>query len=140
MLVGAIKSSILLFYARIFPRGATLYLWRIFLYIILVVIILIYLSATVVAVFQCIPVSYTWDKRIPGRCLDMRLLYYLGAANNVVTDLVILVLPMPVVWKLQMPRPKKYAVTGVFLMGGLLVFLPFQISSTPADGRQRLYH
>ena len=125
VLVGAIKSSILLFYARVFPRGATLYLWRIFLYIILVVIVSVYLSATVVAVFQCIPISYTWDKRTPGRCLDLILLYYLGAANNIVTDLMILVLPMPVVWNLQMPRSKKYAVTGVFLMGGLLVSLNY---------------
>lgn len=78
-----------------------------------------YFSATIVAVFQCSPIAYTWDKTIKGRCLDMPMLYQLGAAYNVFTDFAILILPMPIVWHLQMPKSKKIAVTGVFLMGGL---------------------
>lgn len=49
----------------------------------------------------------------------MPMLLDLGAASNITSDLIILVMPMPIVWRLQMPRSKKYAVTGIFLMGGL---------------------
>ena len=49
----------------------------------------------------------------------MPMLYQLGAAYNVATDLAILILPMPLVWNLQMRTPKKVAVTYVFLCVGL---------------------
>ena len=49
----------------------------------------------------------------------MPVLYYLGGAYNIASDIVILVLPIPIVWRLRLPKSKKLAVTGIFLMGGL---------------------
>ena len=119
----AIKTSILLFYTRVFPKGATSKLWRIILYICITTIVAVYFSVTVVAVFQCSPIAYTWDKWTDGQCLDMPMLYQLGAAFNVASDIAILTLPMPLVWGLQMPTSRKIAVQFVFLMGGLSVYL-----------------
>lgn len=82
-------------------------------------VIAMYLASFVVGIFQCTPIPRMWDHTLPGHCFNMPVLYNLGATYNIASDLVILVLPMPIVWRLQMPRSKKYAVTGIFLMGGL---------------------
>lgn len=89
------------------------------LYICITAITVMYFSATIVAAFQCSPIAYTWDKTTDGRCLDMQMLYQLGAAFNVASDIAILILPMPLVWGLQMPTAKKISVQFVFLMGAL---------------------
>ena len=36
---------------------------------------------------------------------------------NIFIDLMILIMPLPVVWTLQMPKKQKLAVSGVFLLG-----------------------
>lgn len=38
---------------------------------------------------------------------------------NIVTDLIMLLLPMPVIWRLKLPTKQKIALTGVFLLGSL---------------------
>lgn len=38
---------------------------------------------------------------------------------NVLSGILILLMPIPAVWKLHAPRGQKLAVTGVFLLGGL---------------------
>lgn len=40
-----------------------------------------------------------------------------SVAINVALDLMVVALPIPVVWKLQMPNKKKIAVTGMFSLG-----------------------
>lgn len=41
---------------------------------------------------------------------------------NAITDFVTLILPMPMLYNLQMPRAKKVQVMLIFLLGGLYVF------------------
>ena len=74
-------------------------------------------------VFNCKPIRYFWDKSIPGgKCYGDTLLesYLLGAAN-IVTDIAVLVLPIPWLAKLQMDTSKKLALIGTFLLGSLWV-------------------
>lgn len=47
-----------------------------------------------------------------------------SAAINILTDVSILILPIPIVWHLQITKSQKLAVSGIFLMGGLYVFVP----------------
>ncbi|KAK8061767.1 hypothetical protein PG994_008133 [Apiospora phragmitis] len=42
-----------------------------------------------------------------------------GSVPNVVTDVVMIILPLPVVWRLHIDYKQKFALTGVFLLGGL---------------------
>lgn len=71
------------------------------------------------------PVSYFWSELIDpqsGRYRYNFYWYYIGnAASNVVTDVLILVAPMPVVWKLQMRTGQKIGVCSLLLLGGLYV-------------------
>lgn len=49
---------------------------------------------------------------------------------NIATDLTLLVLPMPHLSQLRLPRRQKVALLGVFALGGLLVFLSFKLIDT----------
>ena len=109
------KVSILLFYFRIFPT-------RKFRRIVIVYLIVLfsYMIATFTpTAFLCSPVSYYWDKSIDGKCLNEELYIQLTGGGNMVIDVFILILPMPMVWKLQVSRPQKLVLSGIFALGAL---------------------
>ena len=54
-----------------------------------------------------------------GTCLDLKALLLATAIINILTDIAVLVLPMPIVWNLKIQRSQKVAVSGIFLLGGL---------------------
>ena len=71
-------------------------------------------------IFQCSPIAYGWDSTIHhGKCIDQTLVYRVISPINVLTGVLILVMPMPLVWRIQAPRGQKVALTVVFVLGGL---------------------
>jgi hypothetical protein len=74
-------------------------------------------------IFFCRPVSYYWDKSIEGGwCIDNDLYIKESIAAGVlslVTDLIILVFPMPTIWGLKLRLKKKIAVTAILCVGGV---------------------
>ncbi|KAL4737912.1 hypothetical protein BDV11DRAFT_190637 [Aspergillus similis] len=110
------KLSILLFYLRVFQTSS----FKILTYTIGFLVLGHGIGVFFAAVFQCSPVQYTWDKEIPGgSCFNQQAFYRYVSPPNIFTDFVILVMPMPVVWRLQTRLTQKLALTGVFLLGGL---------------------
>lgn len=74
----------------------------------------------------CRPFAFTWDKTIPGGvCGDSTTAYLAIAIVNLIIDLMVLVLPMPVLWSLQMPFRKKAAISGILGLGFVYVFTSF---------------
>lgn len=98
-----IKYSILLLYHRVFP-GRT---FRNFLIVTAVVVTAWALAAFFCDTFTCYPIESQWDTSIKGTCIDYgEVTLGIGIAN-VIIDCVLLVLPLPILWKLQMsPRRK----------------------------------
>lgn len=71
-------------------------------------------------IFQCTPVQYFWDKTIQGgHCINQNLCYLVDSSINVVQVLVIVLLPIPLLWDLQMPRGKKIRCMLAFAVGVL---------------------
>ena len=110
-----IKFSLLLLYRRLFPNlwllragqlvGAFVFAWMI--------------STTIVQVRACTPVAYYWDRTIPnGTCLNYDEFYIITGAINMVTDAVVLCLPLPVVWRLNTSIYRKIGLTFAFALGG----------------------
>ncbi|KAK6077231.1 hypothetical protein SCUP234_00907 [Seiridium cupressi] len=64
--------------------------------------------------FPCLPVAGLWDKTIPASCQNEKIGVYLNAAGNMVTDLVLIVLPLPALYTLHLPRSEKAAVFAIF--------------------------
>ena len=110
------KIAILALYLRIF----TLKPYRISAYVIGSIVLANWLVAFVLSCFKCAPFAYNWDRTIPyGSCLDINREYQWITFPNIVTDVMILLLPMRVVWKLQVPRVQKIGLAVTFLTGCL---------------------
>ncbi|RHZ54472.1 hypothetical protein CDV55_100744 [Aspergillus turcosus] len=81
-------------------------------------------SCTIAFLVCCRPLSYYWTQyRDPkgGKCIFNLYPFYIGnAAANVATDGIILLVPIPLVWKLQMRTSQKILVSGIFLLGGFV--------------------
>lgn len=72
------------------------------------------------SIFLCVPVHSFWDKTVEGsRCMNQFAVWFSNAAINIVQDFVILLLPMPVLRRLSIPRRQKKALMIVFALGGM---------------------
>jgi hypothetical protein len=75
------------------------------------------IAVTVDKFFMCRPFAKSWDSRIPGNCSSV-ISYWLGSAiSSVVIDLIVLVLPLPIIWKLSLSQGRKAALSTVFVCG-----------------------
>lgn len=75
---------------------------------------------TFITVFmtQCSPVSAAWDPVLSlTNCRPRETHELVSVAINVVLDLMVVLIPIPVIWNLQMPTQKKVAVIGMFSLG-----------------------
>ncbi|KAL8898239.1 MAG: hypothetical protein Q9207_006803 [Kuettlingeria erythrocarpa] len=112
------KLSILSLYFRLFPNQ----LFRAMTLFLVVVMLLNWLAFIFASTFKCSPVAYQWDKSIQGgHCFDVLLYYRLVNVPNIVTDIAMLILPMPMVWKLHTSRPRKVGLTICFLAGSVAI-------------------
>ena len=69
----------------------------------------------------CRPFRAIYDPTVKGTCGNRVGTFIAIGAFNWGLDLIILIIPIPVVWKLQTTRPMKVALTGVFCFGFLCV-------------------
>ena len=118
----AIKISILLFYRRLFPRANTSTKWCICYWALLALTVALCLISVFASAFQCTPYDYPWtfgNPNLKWHCIDFTALARFTSSGNVVTDVLILCLPIPIVWNLQLKRSKKFGLMGLFLLGGL---------------------
>ena len=113
--ITAIKTSILLFYRRIFSIGQL----RKWISIVGVVVLIWFLADSLIFAFQCTPVRKAWEIEIPGHCINPLLAIQVVQTFNVALDAVILALPISGVLRLQMSTSRKFSVTIMFLLGGL---------------------
>jgi hypothetical protein len=88
-----------------------------------------------VALFQCSPISYYWDKHSQtGTCIDVQIviwLVYLYSGFAVISDFTFALLPAWMVSHLNMKRNMKIAVIILMGMGCVYVcpfFIPFLLS------------
>jgi hypothetical protein len=69
--------------------------------------------------FGCIPLSYFWNRLEPGgRCTSPTTTFTVQAALDALTDVLVLLLPMPLVWRLRVSLQKKMLITLTFIVGG----------------------
>lgn len=80
------------------------------------------LAFGLVMVFRCRPVAAGWDLALArggGRCIGNLAPMMALSVANIVIDVVILCLPVPVIVPLQMPLRQKATLTLLFATGGL---------------------
>ena len=115
--IAVVKISTLLLYVRIFPGRTFRYvLWATGIFI------STYSTIFVLALLlQCRVFIKFWEMNVNAKCIEPGKLWMVMGGLNVLTDLVLLALPLPSLWRLQMPRRTKAQVAGIFCIGGLSV-------------------
>lgn len=110
------KLSILCLYLRIFPGRST----RIVTYITMCMVFVVWLGWFILGLNECTPVRKQWDRLIPkGHCYNSNHIYRSFAGPNTDPDLLILLIPLPTIWKLEASKWKKLGISILFLMASL---------------------
>ena len=111
---GLIKISILILYRRTFiTKNFQAAVWIVGAFVIANFI------GGLVSVFQyCKPIAHFWDPLgVPGHCSNLPLTITMDSMLLLITDLIIYMMPMPVIWKLRMTTRRKIEITLMFLVG-----------------------
>ena len=123
-----IKLSILFYYRRLFLVQQK---WlKIALWVNIVYAFCLGIGASFEFIFQCSPVPYFWERfslmygispGYEGTCLPQNIHLATPAIMSTISDGAILVLPLAVLWKLQIRRAQKLSLMLVFALGIFVV-------------------
>ncbi|KIW20068.1 hypothetical protein PV08_00643 [Exophiala spinifera] len=82
-------------------------------------IITIYgVTAFFVGIFSCQPISFSWNNQeSSGRCIHFLAFWLFNASFNSATDIIVLILPIPVLRALQLPSQQLCILSCVFVLG-----------------------
>ncbi|USP76069.1 hypothetical protein yc1106_03343 [Curvularia clavata] len=116
-----IKLSIGFFLLRLADRTK----WRPFLIGMLIFLVVFTLGSTFAIIFQCIPVraGYDYTLRPPmgnAKCYDATIFKNVGVFNsciNIATDLLFALIPIPMVWKLQVTIQTRIGLAAILGLG-----------------------
>ncbi|KAJ3498114.1 hypothetical protein NLG97_g1375 [Lecanicillium saksenae] len=110
------KVATILLYLRIFssPR------FRVAAFTIMGVVIAAGIGSIFATIFQCVPVAGAWNHSIKAQCIDSGQFWVAYAVMNVLTDFMVLVLPMPMVRGLKFGKRDKVMLYGLFLLGSFV--------------------
>lgn len=72
--------------------------------------------------FGCCPPARFWNPNVPGRCFQFKTADITYSAMNIASDFFIMILPLPMIWNLQLWRKGKIGISLVFLSGALYVW------------------
>ncbi len=116
-ILALVKSSVLIFLLRLFGQKEGV---RRFIIGLNTVNLLQMTAVFFVILLQCQPFAFNWDPTIKGgHCVEQRILFTTTAAFNILTDLVVLGLPLWILVDLNIPKRTKVALMFVFLLGFL---------------------
>ena len=111
------KASIVCMYLRIFWAYRP---FQIICYTVLAFITLSSAVITILTIVSCEPIAYFWNRDIAnGSCLDVTALAYANSGFAVAQDLIITLLPIYMLWSLNMNRKKKFFIGIMLAVGGL---------------------
>jgi hypothetical protein len=66
---------------------------------------------------QCHPISAAWDWNQEGKCIDSVTLFLASSPINILSDLAILYLPLPIITGLRIERTAKIGLVLAFMCG-----------------------
>ncbi|KAF4629745.1 hypothetical protein G7Y89_g8399 [Cudoniella acicularis] len=115
------KCSALLFYHRIFAKSSTWF--RYSLWAAQAMVFAWWIGIMLGTVFMCHPISKGWLPLGDGYCNDISQLWIGSAVPSVAVDLIILLLPLPMLFKLQMSRIRRILVVGIFVCGYSIIVI-----------------
>ncbi|KAL9126856.1 MAG: hypothetical protein Q9217_004164 [Psora testacea] len=115
----ATKTSICLFYLTL-SKNHQIFKWTTIAT--LVVVNVAGLALTILNIFQCRPVGAAFKDPLSqdASCTNIVTLYLSSAPVNIITDLAILFLPMPILTSMRLPRNEKIILIITFSFGAFV--------------------
>lgn len=85
---------------------------------------------------NCLPIELNWRPvaGASGRCLSIAKIFWGVTLTDIITDAVILAMPWPQIWKLQMSKTRRAQLAAVFMLGFLVVGAGIARCVLSADG------
>jgi hypothetical protein len=111
--VNVTKASILAQYLRLFSSRSTQFVC----YFLLVLLIPVLCWSVFAGTFLCTPVAKLWEPHLPGHCMNAQQYWLSAAAINIGMDFTVLLLPLPAITQLRLPRKQKICLVLMFLLG-----------------------
>jgi len=109
------KTSLLALYMRIFgiQRWVRIHIW------VLAGVIWAWAASTILESFLiCRPFAFNWDTSIPGGvCGNRNAAFIAAGALSMMTDVLVIVVPLPSIWALNMTLPRKLSLCLIFCLG-----------------------
>ncbi|KAI0538548.1 hypothetical protein GGR58DRAFT_467673 [Xylaria digitata] len=114
-IVFSVKSSIIFMYQR-FAIWAT---FKRLCFGTNVLIVTFYVVCIATTLGQCTPLEKAWDvtRILPGECINTTIFFYFTSGFNILTDVWILLLPIPTLRSLKISRHSRYVLYGIFGIG-----------------------
>ncbi|KAJ8061566.1 hypothetical protein OCU04_009378 [Sclerotinia nivalis] len=88
-------------------------------YLIAAILLATALANIIANVTQCIPLDHLWDKQGKGKCFDQDAYWRWASSPNILTDVAMLALPVPMIMGTMMGWRDKAGVGITFLAGSL---------------------
>ncbi|KAH8198157.1 hypothetical protein TruAng_007690 [Truncatella angustata] len=108
------KIAILLLYQRVLVTASSAQWFRIAVKVMLVLTFTIEGTYIFIIAFQCLPVASLWDPSITDvKCLNSGIAFTAGAVLNISSDVILMILPIPPLWKLQTSLRKRAGVAAM---------------------------
>ncbi|KAK9424307.1 hypothetical protein SUNI508_13760 [Seiridium unicorne] len=120
---GAAKISALLFYIRVFPIRS---LQRAS-YISIAVLASLTIAFLLISFFACRPFSANWsyELRSNGSCMNRKPSFIVSCIATIITDFLVLSLPLKTIWSLQMEKKIKLGLICVLASGIVVTVFSF---------------
>ncbi|KAI0858072.1 hypothetical protein F4860DRAFT_527435 [Xylaria cubensis] len=110
-----VKLSIIDFYVTLFGTSRN---FRTISYSLMVAVGVYCLLVILVAFLLCRPLAFNWDTTIPGGyCGNRNAAFLASGILNLILDISVIVLPLPMLWGLHMPIYRKIGLTLLFSVG-----------------------
>ena len=134
-LVWGLKAQMLFFYNRL-TFGLS---QQLFVKIMGVVVAVTYIAVFLTIIFGCYPTQRNWQVvPYPGlKCTFKMQNFYVSTVLNVLTDALVLAIPLPLLWKLQVPKRQKIALvlllcSGMFVIAAALIRITMTLVGNPS--------
>lgn len=111
------KITLCIFYSRLSPSVA--FQWAVWTTV--VICASSYIAIFFSLLFACKPIAASWDPllRPTAACVNQGAIYIATAVIGIVTDVMLISIPVPTIWGLQMPTKQKIGLTLMFGVGSI---------------------
>jgi hypothetical protein len=95
--------------------------WKYVIYVVSGIIVAYTLAIFLALIFACHPIERNWDQ-IPqswnmNACIHRTGLYFATALTNTASDIILILIPIRIIWRLHVPVRQKLGIAAMFGVG-----------------------